>query len=50
MKALNGARSALRWFKSESTEVQRNLGLLQCSTPHYGKPPHEMEAHSDTDL
>ncbi|CAK9073545.1 unnamed protein product [Durusdinium trenchii] len=29
---------------TKEADVQKNLGLLQCSTPHYGRPPHEMES------
>jgi len=29
---------------TKEADVQKNLGLLQCSTPHHGHPPHEMES------
>ncbi|CAE7593251.1 unnamed protein product [Symbiodinium sp. CCMP2456] len=29
---------------TKEADVQKNLGVLQCSTPHQGRPPHEMEA------
>ena len=33
-----------------SNQVQKNLGVLQCSTPHQGRPPQEMEAASSSAL